>query len=293
MIRSVRDIVSAYEAGRSHTQRVIKTGASRTGDSQWQDWSFTAGQPGYDARVGTEGRFNPFVASGNDAVYFPPIPSDMERRLAGVTYLGTASGIDQVSRQFQLYDLLGVYPLIDGDSAETQEFDNTQTLPRYATGNGVYAVLVNHISPTIASGTGTMVYMSCDGTEKTTTFGIRNVGVNKVVGAVNSSSATDANLFIPLADGCHGVRNVKSVTLSGGTSGLFAIYLVKPIEVFSDLTGITGVSVSTFSELCTCSERAFRLPKIEDGAWLGLFYMPLGGSRAISQVHAEFTFIWG
>ncbi len=293
MIRSVKDVVDAFSDGRFHTQRAIKTGASQAGDGQWQDWSFTAGQPGFDARVGTAGRFNPFTAARNDAVYFPPIPTEMERKLGGISVFPNSSGIDRVAVNFQLYDLLGVYPLIDGDSPETQEFDNSSPLPRYSDGSGVYAVLVNHVSPTIATGSGTMVYTSCDGSEKTVTFGIRNTGVNKACGSANSSAATDAGLYLPMASGCRGIRSVKSVTLSGTSSGLFSLYLVKPVETFQNFSGITGVNVMTFSEKCNCTANAYKLPKIEDGAWLGMFYMPVGGTRTISSLMAEFTFIWG
>jgi hypothetical protein len=292
-IKSVRDVVDAFNEGRFHVQRAIKTGASQTGDGQWQDWSFTAGQPGYDARVGTSGKFNPFVAQRNDAIYFPPIPSTMERRLAGFNLFSSASGNDQVTVSYAMYDLLGVYPLIDGDSAELVEMDNTETLPRYVTGDGVYAILVCHVSPTLATGSGTMVYTSCDGSEKTTTFGIRNTGVNKACGSISVASATDANLFIPLASGCRGVRSVKSIQLSGTSSGLFSLYLVKPVLFHTNTSGITGVNVKQWGTYCACTTGGYKLPKIEDGAWLGLFYMPQGGARTVSNLHGEFTFIWG
>jgi hypothetical protein len=293
MIRSVKDVLDAFNEGRSHTQRAIKTGASQTGDAQWQDWSFTAGQPGYDARVGTAGKFNPYTAARNDAVYFPPIPSTMERKLGGLSFYPESSGNDRVAVNVAIYDLLGVYPLIDGDSPETQEFDNSATLPRYSTGSGVYAVLVNHISPTIATGSGTMVYTSCDGSEKTVTFGIRNTGVNKACGSANATASSDADLYIPLASGCRGIRSVKSITLSGTSSGLFSLYLVTPIETAQNFSGRTGANYVTWVEKCNCTANAYNLPKIEDGAWLGLFYMPVGGGRTISRFNAEFTFIWG
>lgn len=41
--------------------------------------------------------------------------------------------------------------LIDGDSTDPQEFDNTLTLPRYTDGNGLRLVLVNHVAPAGAS----------------------------------------------------------------------------------------------------------------------------------------------
>jgi len=208
-------------------------------------------------------------------VYFPDVPAGMERKLGGFSFLPESSGNDRVAVNVAIYDLLGVYPLIDGDSPETQEFDNAATLPRYTTGSGVRAILVCHVSPTIATGSGTMVYTSCDGSEKTVTFGIRNTGVNKACGSLIQAAADDANLYLPLASGCQGVRSVKSITLSGTSSGLFSLYLVKPIETAQNFSGITGVNYVTYVEKCNCTANAYNLPKIEDGAWLGLFYMPV------------------
>ena len=85
MIRSIADFARAYEEGRYHCQRFIKTGAGQFGDGRWQDWAFQAGQPAYDARIGQALAFTPSVAQGNDAIYFPPIADGMQRKLFKIT----------------------------------------------------------------------------------------------------------------------------------------------------------------------------------------------------------------
>ena len=54
-IRNLSDTVAAYEAGRFHVQRFYKGANATAGDTRWHDWSFAAGQPAYDARIGVAG----------------------------------------------------------------------------------------------------------------------------------------------------------------------------------------------------------------------------------------------
>lgn len=105
MISSLSDVYAAYDAGRSHTQRFVKTGAGQVADGKWQDWAFQAGQPGYDARIGRVAALTPVVAQGNDAIYLPPIATGQQRLLHRLTLRPQASGASQASINFVLYDL--------------------------------------------------------------------------------------------------------------------------------------------------------------------------------------------
>ena len=58
-IRSLSDVNAAYESGRFHSQRYFKNAS--TNDLSWTDQSFSSGQPGYDARVGTANTFTPVI----------------------------------------------------------------------------------------------------------------------------------------------------------------------------------------------------------------------------------------
>ena len=151
MIDSYGAVLSAFDEGRVHTQSFLKNNGT-FGDLHWQDWAMSSGKPAYDARIGQSGAFNPVVAQGNDALYFPGIGTGMERRLAMITLNPRASNSAQATVQFYLYDLVGTYPLIDGDSTDPQDFDNTRTLPRYADGEGLRLVLVNHVAPAVQNG---------------------------------------------------------------------------------------------------------------------------------------------
>jgi hypothetical protein len=289
-IRSAGDILTAFNEGRWHTQRFTKN-AGQTGDNQWQDWAYASGQPAYDARIGTALAFTPDVATRNDAIWFPPIDSSMERRLIGLRTLNTASGTGQLQVEYQMYDLLGHYPLIDGDSTDVQGMDNTQTLPRYTDGEGVQAILVNHVAPATAVATYTINYVNNNGNDRTMTGFTTTYGVGNAAHTL-ASAGSAGPLYCPLDARCRGVRSVTSISFDVPPGGLWCIYLVRPLTSTSNRGGAASVTQTNFTEKCLCAEDSFRLPRIYDGAHLGFFYMPTGSARTVS-LFGTATFIWG
>lgn len=288
-IASLKDVNEAFDEGRFHSQMFLKA-ASTTGDLQWIDWSFSAGKPTYDARIGVSGEFNPFVATKNKAVYFPDIPEGQERHLASVDINSIAGGANQASCVFQLYDLLGVYPLIDGDDTNPQTFDNTQTLPRYEDGVGVMAVLVNHVAPMVSAVDGTMDYVDTDDNTKTVAIRIALTGLNKsVVGVASLGGA--GPLVIPLTAGSKGIKRITSITFTSAPGGLFSLYLIKPLLGLSNNDGMLTAN-KCFTEMNCFHNHAWLAPKIYDGAWLGFFFMPNGGATTVS-LFGNLVFVWG
>jgi hypothetical protein len=288
-IRKMADVASAFDEGRFHQQRFYK-GALTAGDTHWQDWSYGAGQPSYDARIGTAGQFNPYNAQRNDAIYFPSINSDQNRHLTGITLQTVASGTNQSSVDVIVYDLLGVYPLIDGDSTDEQLFDNTETLPRYTDGKGVVAVMVNHVSPMIATTTAIMKYNDTDDIEKTVTVGVHLTGQNRVVSGIGGTLSV-GSFALPFAAGSQGCKTINSLQFASAPGGLFAIYLLKPLTTTMNCDGnLTTDKIATEKEFSF--NNAFHFPEIFDGAWLGMFLRPNGGARTINSVFGHMTFIW-
>ena len=285
----MRDVVSAFDEGRVHTQRFTKANGT-SGDGQWLDWSYASGQPAYDARIGDALTFTPFVAQGNDAIFFPPAPG-MDRRILELNIVNIASGIDQLFTEFQLYDLIGVYPLIDGDNSDVQTLDNTQAFPRYADGAGVRAVLVNHIAPAIGASDMIVEYQNTSGATKSTTWRTTTFGQNKVCYTIPGGTASGP-LYCAMADADDGFTQINSVQLTSAPGGLWAIYIVKPLGYFASRTGQAGANRQATTELNFALHQGWRMPKVLDGAWLGLFYAMQGGTRAAS-LYGNMTFIWG
>lgn len=289
-IRSSKDLADALFEGRFHIQRFLKNAGS-TGDSHWQDWSYASGQPAYDARIGDALSFTPMVAAGNDAVYFPSMDSGQERKLIELAVYTTAGGTGQLTVDYQMHDLLGVYPLIDGDSTDQQLLDNTQTLPRYATGAGVQMVLVNHIAPAITAGClATINYVDMNNTARSTQVYTATYGVGKASWALNTAGTSTGPLYIPIEGG--GVKSITDITFATPPGGLWCLYLVQPISYINWQGGLAAVTQTVFTEKNSALVDSFSFPTIYDGAWLGFFYMPNGSSRSVATFGTA-TFVWG
>jgi hypothetical protein len=285
-LASLSDLQAAFDDGRWHMQRVYKA-AGTAHALQWADPSFAAGQPAYDARVGTAATFTPCVAAKNDAVFFPGIPSSMERRLTSVTlwsnqatYNGPASVV--------LFDLLGYYPLIDGDSTDTQFFDNTQPLPRYESGDGVFPVMVCHVAPAVQDGVALIEYTDSDGAAQSMTLNVPNNGQNLVCSGTRSAAATDVGpLYMALADRSRGVRSIDSLTYTTPPGGLHCIYLVKPLATMQLGDNLLAAEKEFFSKA------GMHCPRVLDGAWLGWFDRIGSGTSRTVAWFGNFTFAWG
>jgi hypothetical protein len=294
-IRTAGDIADAFAAGRWHSQRFFKNTQATAGDGSWYDWAFSGGQPAYDARVGATLTRTTFAATGNDAIWFPAISAGQERRLAGLTFWSNCQSVGaQVNLEAMLYDLVAVYPLIDGDSTDPQVMDNTTPLPRYTDGVGLRAVLVNHVAPMltgVSSGC-SLTYTDADGVQRTTGFGIQNIGQNRSAARIpGASGGASADLFMNL-NAPKGVRSIDSLTFGTAPGGLWAIYLVKPVASVSHRSGDINLT-PVMTESCFCTDRSFDIPLIPDGATLGFFTLVNGSSRIVTTIYGSARFIWG
>lgn len=291
-IQSVKDINDAFAAGRFHTQRFLKN-AGGVGDGRWRDWSYVGGQPVYDGRIGNSATLTPFIASRNDAIYFPSIAADQNRHLTGLRVYVVSGGANQQTVSFEMYDLLAVYPLLDGDSTDLQVMDNTASLPRYSDGVGVRAVLVNHISPALIAGSlCTISYTDADDVARSlicyTTLDGAETAAWTLVPAGTSAGGM---LYLPTVG--RGVKKIDSLQFSSAPGGLWVVYLLRPIARVDWHGGVNVTTPATvMAEKCFCATESFNLPRIHDGANLGFFYMANGGSRSVTLFGTS-SFIWG
>jgi hypothetical protein len=89
-----------------------------------------------------------------------------------------------------------------------------------------------------------------------------------------------------------GVKSITDIKFSTAPGGLWAIYLVQPIQRVDWRGGLAAVTQTVFTEKCLCLEASYALPQIYDGASLGFFYMPTGSARSVS-LFGTASFIWG
>lgn len=287
-IRSAGDIALAELEGRWHVQRFFKN-ASTTGDGQWIDWAYASGQPAFDARIGEALAFNPFVAAGNDAIWFPGMAPGNERRIVSITLTTIAGGTGQIACSAWLYDLLGVYPLIDGDSTDEQVLDNTLTLPRYTDGSTVVCAVVNHVAPQLAAADGVISYTDSAGIERVgQPIRLALTGQNKVASALAGGGAA-ASIGLSLPGG--GVRQVNSIQFSTAPGGLYSLYMLRLLTPIANHDGnATADKIATERDMC--SFNAWQMPRVYDGAHLGFFFMPSGSNRSVAMF-GDVTFAWG
>ena len=285
-IASLADLNAAYADGRWHSQRYLKTGTQSPG-ANWADPSFSSGQPAFDPRIGVSCAFTPAVASKNDAVWFPSVADGLDRylhtltlRSNATTYAGPGSVL--------VFDLLGYYPLVDGDSVDEQVFDNTLTLPRCVDGERVALVIVSHVAPPLVATTVTINFTDSDGVDRTTTVGLPLASNGYICSGVRNAAATDVGpVTVALGEGVRGVRKINSVTYSAAPGGLHCYYLVRI------LGSITLGDNALAAEKDFFMQSGCSMPVIDDGAWLGFFNRAPGTTSAGVSWFGQFTFVWG
>jgi hypothetical protein len=180
-------------------------------------------------------------------------------------------------------DYLMYYPLVDMDSVDEQFMTNTVPLPRYASGEGVMAILVA-TNPYVGGALFTLNYTNSDGTAGRQTIPVAtNTRTN--IGTVLQGDNAVTWPFIPLARGDRGIRSVESITFMAPNGGLAALVLVKPLATF------TLPSTACFREVDFAKDLP-SLPQIQDGAYLGMFVGNTATSIANNVLIGDITTIW-
>lgn len=287
--RTIRAYADAMDAtGATWTSWVWKTGGPASfGAGRWGDLSMGAGTPKYNAYVGTQAAATPLIGVGNDGIFTGPAPSAGQTKHLHQIFIQSSSTTLAPAR-FTLCDYLMHYPLIDGDDTAQQDLDNTQTLPRYTSGEGVQCMIVC-TTPMVANASATLNYTNSDGVPgRTVTFQVLSTTVVGCIvsSADNSGAANSASPFVPLANGDKGIRSIQSITLTTGSAGFFAIVLVKP------LAHVQVRESLTVTELDGVTQRGGSVPQIYDGAYLNFIYQPGQSGTAVS-LRAGLTYVWG
>lgn len=280
---SVRSLAeAAAENGREWTSWFHKTsGPTGFGAGRWADMSMGAGTPKYNAYVGSQQVATPLIGAGNDGIFAGPTPAPGMTRHLHMTHL--FSGVSTLApSSWFLLDYLMFYPLIDGDSTDQQDMDNTAILPRYSDGQ----VMLVCTTPTSADTTGTMIYTNQAGvTGRSVSFGISFSGATGCILCAHNTVAGTRSPFLPLANGDSGVRAIESITLAGSAGGFFAAVIVKPL---------TTIALRENLVPCEMTELIHkgRAPEIKTGAYLNFIYCPMGGAQNAFPLRGFLQFAW-
>jgi len=278
--RNVSDYANAWDAGRVQTCSIRKVPSQASTAGQWVDLSMAAGnpKPNYYAS-------SPLVAAtlaGLDGIYHGSARTPSTTHLAEMCLMTPTAGL--VGR-YMLLDFLMYYPFIDLDDGDAQAMDNTVTLPRYESGDGVMAMLVA-AAPTVGAGQFTFDYVNQDGVAKTSPVQFCGTAASTIASIITSQPGTAGGQgpFLKLADGDTGIRAVTGWTNTVLNGGLGSLVLVKP------LADHTIREINTASEVSWVKHRA-GAPRIFDGAYLNLI-MNCAATVAAGTVSGRMSYVW-
>lgn len=283
---TVSQVAAAIDQGRSHTQHFFRSalpGAFGT-VALFADASMSAGLPAYNAYIGAALESTPLIGQRNTSIYVGPALPTQERYLLSLsmTFAGSAAFCPTTT----FLDYLLAYPFIDLDTTDRQDLTNTASLPRYADGNGVRAMLVQQTPAGAANSTNvTINYTNSMGVSKTIVAAARSSATIGVLASADSTATTATGMFLPMASGDMGVQSVQSVQLDTGIGGFAVLVLVKP------LVTLAANELSSTVEKNFLREQA-SLPRILEGAFLNYLYNQSASSANNGPVVGQAQFIW-
>lgn len=276
---------SIAEDGKYHYQYSYKSAVPAPGTAGFfVDCNQTSGSPKYNAFAGGALTATQLIGSGNAGVYVGSGISGSTKHL--LRWNASVNGTNSVPMTINLCDYLLFYPLIDCDDVDIQPMDNTLSLPRYESGDGVRIVLIA-TAPMTATASCTITYTNSDGVSgrtstsnviPATAIGVCATGVGAAGGAGQVSP------FFNLASGDAGVRSIESIQFSSSAGGFICAALVKPIEKLQ----LYEINVTT--------EKMFGFdylgaPEIKDGAYLNFLIHRNSGTTQTAYLTQEFIFI--
>lgn len=275
----LKDYVDAIYAGKFRSCSLRKVPSQATTAFWWADLSMASGNPlpNYYASTPLEAA----VLDGDRGVYAGDDTGSGKYLTEMMLCTPTAGMVGA----YRLLDYLLYYPFIDGDDTDVQVMDNTTTLPRYTTGEGVMAMFVS-VAPTTGGGSFTFDYIDQNGNSKTSptqTCSTASAGISSLI-TTQPAIAASGGPFLTLAEGSTGIRSITSVTNLVANGGLGTIVLVKPIAE------IAIREINTPIERVWIKEKA-PVPFIDDGAYLGLI-VNCAATIASGQLTGRLNFTW-
>ena len=254
----VKDIVDSVNEGRINTVSFRKVPSQASTAGTWCDLSMASGNPSPNFYSGNE--LTATVFDSTKGIY----KGNSEYLFEIMAQTSSANGAPST---LMLCDYLLYYPQVDMDNVDVQSTDNTTTLPRYTSGEGVQMFVVAQY-PFIGGVNFRITYTNSDGVSGRSTGLVRCNNVANIASFIHSGSfANSFGAFLPLQSGDKGVRSVEDIQFLSPNGGLGAIVLVKPIYT----TIIRELASPSESN---CFKNSALLPKIEQGAYLNFLCLP-------------------
>lgn len=244
---------------------IMKTSLPNVGAFAWSDLSMGAGIPRFNAYVGSQATATPLIGQRNDSIYAGQFNSAQSKYLHKI-------GIHNVNangapNHLLLCDYVMAYPLIDLDSTDIQEMDNTLALPRYTDGNGLclFAVVT---TPMAANADCIVGYTDASDTARTITT---SLVASTITGGLCSTSGTTQvagarSPFMPIVGG---IKRINTIQMLSSAGGFAAFVICRPLCAVQMYETGTPVEIEYIKDKT-------KAPEILDGAFLN--FLNLQGS---------------
>lgn len=277
---NVKDYASAHDEGRTGFCSLRKVPSQASTAGWWADLSMASGNPLPNYYAATP--LAAAVLDGGKGIYHGDDKSPQSLHLTDLGLMTPTAGL---VGQYKLLDYLLYYPFVDGDDADPQVMDNTVSLPRYESGEGVQVMAVA-VAPTTGGGSFVFSYIDSDGNPQTSPVQVCTTTSASITNLVTSQPAVASvsGPFLTLAQGSKGVRSITSAQFTVANGGLLALVLVKP------LADLAIREVNTMSEISYVTMRAGP-PRIYDGAYLNLI-VNTAATIAAGQLAGFAKFAW-
>ena len=291
-ITSFKGFVDAQENGQTFIGGFRKTITTVTGGGVWFDTTLSQGNPLPFYYASTPLAGVPISQSVNGGIpHNQPVASlGYQTYLKTITLTPTGAGVNAVNI---LCDYLFYYPFVDTGTTDEQVLDNTLSLTRYTTGQGV-SVMAVQMAGMLGAGNPTFRFTYYNQSGVLQTSPTQTCGTASAVGelATGNNSVSSVNSaysnypFLSLAPGDTGIRSVESVTFDTPDIGLLAFVLVKPLEQIC-------LRESGASAERTPAIDFFDLPIIADNAYLSILVSTGNTSASSNSFIGTIQTVWG
>lgn len=280
-INGMDSLIAAFTAGQSNKGYYQKasSNAAASAAGRWHEFFTASGIPTAGSFTGSAGVATVMNASTQGALNIgtASVSPDIKNLVSWKIQTPTAT---VVPATFYLVDYLLYYPACVVTGVATT-LNNTATLPRYTTGEGVFPIIVAQTAHGAAAPALTLNYKDPANNDQ------NGLVMTAPASSIHISTCylNNGSPFLPLATTDNGVKQINSYTLSSGTTGTVAFVLVKIIAEI-DLYAInTGVIADYIANIPT-------FPKIEDDACLGIIGVCGGAMAANSAISGTITTVW-
>lgn len=281
-INSLDNIIASISAGKTAEPFFQKTptNAATSAAGRYHELFTATGIPTGGTFSGTAGVATVMNSSTVGALPIQATASPDNQHLLNMSLVSPTA--TAVTARMILVDFLLYYPALVVTGAPTA-LNNTATLPRYTSGEGVQAFIAVQTALGATQPALTFSYTDQAGNTGNTALAM----TSPVASApVSTCFQNNGGLWMPRVGTDSGIRKLDSYTLATGTTGTVAAVLCKPLFEIPITVVNSMVQVDALAQIPS-------LPKIEDGACLGFVVLVGGAMVAAASFQGSIKTVWG